>query len=105
MTGMEVILYTAAENRDLRRAESIKMATRKLSLRVIILYVLAIFTVGLNVPHDDPNLYDPPELTVRGGQNSVFILAAIRERVIGFPHFFNGFFIFCACSCGFNCLY
>lgn len=105
LIGQEMIIYTAAENRDLKKAETIKIATRKISLRVIILYSLAAFTVGLNVPYDDENLRDLTLLGVTGGQNSAFIIAAIRERVKGFPHFFNGFFVFSACSTGINCLY
>jgi amino acid transporter len=105
LNGMEIVLYTAPENRDLGRDETIKLATRKLSIRVILLYVLAVFTVGLNVPYDDENLRDVTLLGVPGGQNSAFVIAAIRGRVRVIPHLFNGFFIFSACSCGVNCLY
>jgi amino acid transporter len=105
MIGMDVILYTAPENQDLRRDETIKLATRKLSMRVILLYVLAVFTVGLNVPYGDKQLDDSTLLGVQGGQNSAFIIACIREHVTGLPHLFNGFFIFSAASCGINCLY
>ncbi|KAF2463996.1 uncharacterized protein BDR25DRAFT_272286 [Lindgomyces ingoldianus] len=105
LMGWEIILYTAAENRDLRKAETIKLATRKISLRVILLYALAAFTVGLNVPYTDDHLRDLTLLGVPGGQNSVFVIAAIREHVKGIPHLINGFFIFSACSTGVNCLY
>ncbi|KAF2742497.1 hypothetical protein M011DRAFT_392192, partial [Sporormia fimetaria CBS 119925] len=105
MIGMDIVLYTAPENKDLRRDENIKMATRKLSLRVILLYVLVVFTVGLNVPSDDDNLRDFSLLGVSGGQNSALIIASIRERVKAIPHLFNAFFIFMAFSCGINCLY
>jgi amino acid transporter len=105
LSGLDVILYTAPENQDLRRDETIKLATRKLSIRTILLYVLVVFTVGLNVPYDDERLRDTTLLGVPGGQNSALIIAAIREGVTGIPHFFNAFFIFAACSCGINCLY
>lgn len=105
LMGWEMILYTAAENRDLQRVETIKIATRKITLRVMLLYSLAAFTVGLNVPYDDENLRDLTLLGVSGGQNSVFIIATILEHVKAFPHFFNGFFIFSACSTGINALY
>ncbi|KAF2177156.1 hypothetical protein K469DRAFT_733062 [Zopfia rhizophila CBS 207.26] len=105
LIGMEIILYTAPENRDLRNAETIKLATRKISLHVLLLYCLVVFTVGLNVPYDDKHLGDLTLFGVPGGQNSVFIIAAIREQVKGVPHLFNGFFVFSACSTGINSLY
>ncbi|ERF69015.1 hypothetical protein EPUS_06702 [Endocarpon pusillum Z07020] len=59
---------------------SIKLATRKISLRIILLYTLATFTAGLNVPYTDPNLKS---------------LAA----------FLNAFYVFSATSAGINALY
>jgi yeast amino acid transporter len=105
LMGWEVILFTAAENRDLRRAETIKLASRKIAIRVLVLYALAAFTVGLNVPYSDANLRNLTISGIKGGQNSVFVIAAIREHVTSLPRFFNGFFIFSACSTGCNALY
>jgi len=105
LTGWELIFYTADENKDLRKEETTKIASRKLSLRLLLLYSLATFTVGLNVPYDDEHLSNLTLLGISGGQNSVFIIAAIRERVKWIPHLLNGFFIFSACSTGINCIY
>lgn len=58
MIGFEAVSITAPENRDLQRQESIKMATRKISLRIILLYSLGAFVGGLNVPYDDSQLSD-----------------------------------------------
>jgi yeast amino acid transporter len=48
--GFETIAITAPENKDLERHETIKLATKKLSIRITILYVLGTFVGGLNVP-------------------------------------------------------
>lgn len=105
LMGWEIIFFTAAENRDLRKSESLKLATRKITIRVLVLYALCAFTVGLNVPWDDENLEDLTVHAITGGQNSVFILAAIRERVKVMPHLFNAFFIFSPLSTAINNLY
>ncbi|CAG8975003.1 hypothetical protein HYALB_00012135 [Hymenoscyphus albidus] len=51
--GLFTVSVTAAENKHVDRDESIKLATRKIALRVILLYALVVFTVGLNVPYND----------------------------------------------------
>ena len=48
--GFEAIAVTAPENRDLEKHETIKLATKKLSIRISILYILGTFVGGLNVP-------------------------------------------------------
>lgn len=48
--GFETIAITAPENKDLEKHETIKLATKKLTLRITILYVLGTFVGGLNVP-------------------------------------------------------
>lgn len=107
LIGFECVSVSAAETRQdvYEREEAIKISTRKISLRVIILYTLATFTVGLNVPYDDENLKDLASNSLNSGQHSAFVIAAVRNKIVGFPHFFNGFFIFSATSAGINSLY
>jgi amino acid transporter len=105
MIGFEVVAVTAAENRDLKQEETVKIASRKIALRVILLYTLAAFSVGLNVPYTDSSLRDLTINGIGGGQGSVFIIAALREHVRSWPYFFNGFFVFSAASAGMNALY
>jgi amino acid permease len=105
MMGFEVVSITAPENKDLDTEESIKLATRKISLRIILLYTLGAFVVGLNVPYDDPQISDRNVSSFASGAHSVFVVAAVRDGVLGFPSFFNGFFIFSATSAGLNALY
>lgn len=57
--GFEAIAVTAPENKDLEKYETIKIATKKLSMRISILYILGTFVGGLNVPCkcDDVQIY------------------------------------------------
>ncbi|KAH0542303.1 hypothetical protein FGG08_003330 [Glutinoglossum americanum] len=105
MIGFESVPITAAECKDLSKNETVKMATRKISLRIVILYTLGTLVVGFNVPYTDPNLRDNAVNSIRGGQNSAFMLAAVRDHIRGWPHFFNAFFIFSATTSGVNSLY
>ena len=105
MGGFDAVAIAAAESQDLERDESIKLATRKISLRIILLYTLATFTVGLNVPYTDPNLHVSAINSISSGQHSIFIIAVVRAHLIGWPHFLNAFFIFSATSAGINALY
>jgi amino acid transporter len=103
--GFETIAITAAENKDLEKHETIKLATKKLTLRISILYVLGTFVGGLNVPYNDPNLVNIEINSIRAGHNSIFVLAAVRNHLRTWPSFFNGFFIFSATTSGINSLY
>ncbi|KAK4169809.1 amino acid permease-domain-containing protein [Cladorrhinum sp. PSN259] len=105
LQGWDVILLTAPENKDLAREETVKISSRKIALRVIILYALAVFTVGLNVPYTDAALRDLTLSSIKGGHGSAFVIAAIREHVSVLPHFLNGFFVFSAAATGVNALY
>jgi amino acid transporter len=105
LIGFEMIFITAAENKDLRQTETIKLASRKIAMRSILLYTLATFTVGLNVPYNDSNLKDITIHGVDAGQNSVFIIATVLEGVKFLPHLINGFYIFSATSTAINMVF
>lgn len=105
LIGFESVSITAAENLDLKTTETIKMGTRKIAIRIILLYSLAVAMVGLNVPYTDPNLRDFTINEIRSGENSVFILALVRNHIRGWPNLFNGVFIFSATTSGINSLY
>jgi len=74
-------------------------------MRISILYILCTFVGSLNVPYDDPMLMDIRINSTFGGQNSLFIIAAVRHRLRGWPSFFNGFFIFSATTSAINSVY
>ncbi|KAK7958387.1 hypothetical protein PG988_013235 [Apiospora saccharicola] len=105
LIGFETIAITAAENRDLRSEETVKIGTRKISLRIILLYTLATFTVGMNVPYTYPLIEDTKVISFGYGQNCVFVIAAVLNRLRGWPLFINDFIIFSATTAGANGLY
>ncbi|TVY22638.1 putative lysine/arginine permease [Lachnellula hyalina] len=105
MIGFETVSITAAECAPLRSTEAIKMGTRKICIRVFTLYTLCVLVVGFNVPYTDPNLRQIALNSFGQGQNSIYILAAVRNNLHGWPNFFCGFFIFCATTSGINSLY
>jgi amino acid permease len=105
LVGFESIAITAMENRDLERWETTKIASKKLFVRITLLYTLATFSASLNVPRDDKYLENIQINSIHAGQNSIYVLAAVRNHLRGWPSFFNGFFIFSAMSSGINALY
>ena len=105
MIGFEAVSITAPENKDLEREESIKLASRKISLRIILLYSLGEFVAGMNVPYDDPQIKNTSVSALNNGAHSIFVVAAVRDGVKGFPGLFNAFFIFSATSAGLSALY
>ncbi|KAI0434335.1 amino acid permease-domain-containing protein [Xylaria sp. FL1042] len=105
LIGFETIAITAAENRDLRTEETVKIGTRKIALRIILLYSLATFTVGFNVPYTYPQIVDNKIISFGYGQNCVFVISPILNRLRGWPYFINDFIIFSATTAGANGLY
>ncbi|RDI79143.1 hypothetical protein Vi05172_g10864 [Venturia inaequalis] len=105
LIGIETVAITAAENRDLRNAETVKIATRKISIRLIVLYALATFTVGLNVPYDYPTISDPSVISFGFAQNSAFVVSAVIARLPYWPMIINCFIIFSAMTAGINGCY
>ncbi|KAF1817393.1 proline-specific permease [Eremomyces bilateralis CBS 781.70] len=105
LLGFETIAMTGPENKDLEKWETIKMSSKKLVMRVSLLYCLACFTGGLNVPYDDPYLIEARWGSIQGGQNSLFVISAVRNRIRGLPQFLNGFFIFSCTSAAISLVY
>jgi len=105
MIGFETVAITAAENKDLRTEETMKIATRKIVLRIITLYTLATFTVGLNVPYTDLQIQDNSVISFGYGQNSAFLVSTVLNRMRYWPYFINDFIIFSAATAGTNGIY
>ncbi|KAI1862630.1 uncharacterized protein JN550_010155 [Neoarthrinium moseri] len=105
LIGFETIAITAAENRDLRTEETVKIGTRKIALRIILLYALAAFTVGTNVPYTYPLLEDKNVIFFGYGHNCVWVISTVLNRLKGWPLFINDFIIFSAATAGANGLY
>jgi amino acid transporter len=102
--GMDIVAVTAAENKFQGNSESIKMASRKISLRILLLYFFAITTASFAVAYDDPQLLVTNH-GLRSGASSPFMIAIYNAGIPVLPHILNAFFIFSSSSAGINALY
>ncbi|KAG7284094.1 hypothetical protein NEMBOFW57_010455 [Staphylotrichum longicolle] len=100
--GMDIVAATAAESRALADVESMKMAARKINLRVITLYSLAVLTASFVVPMDHPFINGKATSV---SARSVFIIAMVEAGMPKAAHFFNAVFCFSAFTCGINSMY
>ncbi|KKZ65305.1 hypothetical protein EMCG_08821 [[Emmonsia] crescens] len=100
--GMDMVAATAAESKALSNAESMKMASRKVSIRVVTLYTLCVLTASFLVPYDHPFLNG-------GGQSesshSIFLIAVVQGGLPAAAHFFNAIYLFSAFASGINTMY
>jgi amino acid transporter len=100
--GMDIVAATAAESRALADVESMKMAARKVNLRVITLYSLAMLTASFVVPMDHPFINgEATSVSAR----SIFIIAVVEAGMPNVAHFFNAVFCFSAFTCAINSMY
>ncbi|KIN04574.1 hypothetical protein OIDMADRAFT_101530 [Oidiodendron maius Zn] len=101
-TGMDIIAGTAAESKALADAESMKMGSRKISIRVATLYSLAMLLVACVVPRDHPFING-------GGQSassqSPFVIAVVEAGIPNLAHVFNAAFVICEFSCAASAIY
>lgn len=102
-TGMDIFAATARESKALGDAESMKMAARKITLRVVALYCFAMITGSLVVPYNHPFLNGQAQSV---GASSIFVIAVVESGLPSLAHFFNAIFIMSAlavrpisCSC------
>jgi amino acid transporter len=102
--GMDIVSVTAAETKGYGDPESIKMATRKISLRILLLYFFCIVVISFSVPYDDPHLLRSNHGN-KSGASSPFMIAIVNAGIPTLPHILNAFFIFSASSAGINSLY
>ena len=101
-TGMDIFAATARESKALGDAESMKMAARKITLRIITLYCFAIITGSLVVPYNHPFLNGQAQSV---GASSIFVIAVVEGGLPRLAHFFNAIFILSAFSCAANFLF
>ncbi|KAK3319967.1 putative amino acid transporter, partial [Cercophora scortea] len=100
--GMDIVAATAAESRSLADVESMKMAARKINLRIITLYALAVLTASFVVPMDHPFINGEGQSV---GSHSVFIIAVVEAGIPSLAHFFNAVFVFSSFTCAINSMY
>ncbi|KAH8586175.1 proline-specific permease [Bisporella sp. PMI_857] len=100
--GMEIVAATAAESRSLADAESMKMAARKISLRITILYVIAVLVASFLVPYNHPFINGGGQSV---GSSSLFIIAVVEAGIPSAAHFFNAIFVLSSFTCAVNATY
>jgi amino acid transporter len=79
-----------------------KMASRKISLRIITLYILCVLTASFLVPTDHPFINGEGQST---GSRSIFVIAAVEAGLPALGQFFNAMFLFSAATCAADNLY
>jgi amino acid transporter len=99
---MDIFAASAAESRTLAKVESMKMAARKINIRIITLYSLAVLTASFVVPMDHPFINGGAQSV---GAQSVFIIAVVEAGIPSAAHFFNAVFLFSSFTCAINSLY
>jgi yeast amino acid transporter len=84
--GVEILVVTAGEAKDARR--DLPVATRRMYLITIFLYVVSAIIVSSNVGYDDPQLepYNGVPKTV-SSSNSPFIIAIRNSNLAAKSHF------------------
>lgn len=111
LIGFETLAITAAESEEFDETqrfaskEGLKISTRKTSVRIIFLYTLATMMVSFNVPANDYYLVDSNAQSYGGGQNSAFVISAVRAGKKAWPSVMTGFFVFSTTSASINSLY
>jgi len=99
---MDIVAATAAESKSLADAESMKMASRKISLRIITLYCMSMIMASFVVPFSHPFINGGGQSV---GAHSVFIIAVVEAGIPAAAHFFNAIFVFSSFTCAINSMY
>ncbi|KAI9853557.1 MAG: hypothetical protein M1813_002063 [Trichoglossum hirsutum] len=102
--GMDLVAVTAAETRGFGDSESIKIATRKISLRVIVFYLLSSIAVSLPVAYDDRHLLNSNH-GLASASSSPYTIAIYNAGIRALPHILNAFLIFSSTATGISGLY
>ncbi|KAI1913774.1 hypothetical protein LOZ53_002226 [Ophidiomyces ophidiicola] len=100
--GMDIVAATAAESKALADSEAMKMASRKISLRIITVYALTMLTSSFTVPWDHPFLNGKAQSV---GAQSIFVIAAVEAGLPALAHFYNAIYLFSAFTCAINSMY
>jgi amino acid transporter len=100
--GMDFFAATAAESRVLADPEAMKMAARKISLRIVTLYTMAMLTASFVVPHTHPFINGGGQSV---GAHSVFVIAVVEAGIPTLAHVFNAVFVFSSFTCAINSMY
>lgn len=99
---MDIVAATAAESKSLADAESMKMASRKISIRIISLYTMCMVVSSFVVPMTHPFINGGGQSV---GSHSLFIIAVVEAGLPAAAHFFNAVFVFSSFTCAINSMY
>ena len=99
---MDIFAATAAESRRLGDAESMKMAARKISIRIVTVYAFAVFTASFTVPYTHPFLNGQATSV---GASSIFVIAVVEAGIPTAAHFFNAVYILSTFTCAINSMF
>lgn len=100
--GMDIVAATAAESKSLPDAESMKLAARKINIRIVSLYSIAMLTASFMVPMNHPFINGGAQSV---GESSIFIIAVVEAGIPSAAHFFNAIFVFSSFTCAINSMY
>lgn len=103
--GMDIVAATAAESRALADSEAMKMAARKINIRILTLYALTVTTASFVVPSDHAFMNGAGVGTSSISARSIFIIAAVEAGLPALAQFFNAMFVVSAFTCAINSLY
>ena len=99
---MDIVAATAAESKALPDAESMKMASRKISIRIVTLYSFAMLAGSLVVPTNHP-LINGKATSLSA--SSIYIIAVVEAGIPSAAHFFNAIFVLASFTCAVNSMY
>ncbi|EFW20887.1 amino acid transporter [Coccidioides posadasii str. Silveira] len=100
--GLEIFAAPAAESKSLADSESMKMAARKIYIRVMVLYTLAFLTGSFLVPSDHPFINGHAQST---SSRSIFLIAVVEAGIPTLAHFYNVIFLITTLTCAINSVY
>ncbi|KAI1936363.1 hypothetical protein LOZ66_004823 [Ophidiomyces ophidiicola] len=100
--AIEIFAAPAAESKALADSENMKMAARKIYIRVIVLYTLAFITGSFLVPSDHPFINGGGQSL---GSQSIFLIAVVEAGIPAAAHFYNAMFLLSTLTCGINSVY
>jgi amino acid transporter len=99
---MDIFAATAAESRILANSEGMKMAARKINIRVVTIYAFAVLLASFVVPTDHPFINGGGQSV---GSRSVFLIAVVEAGMPAAAHFYNSVFLFSSFTCAINSMY
>lgn len=101
-TGMDIFAATAAESRILANPDAMKMAARKIVLRIITLYSICVLMTSFLVPSDNTFIGGEGQSV---GARSIFLVAVVRAGLPKAAQFYNAVFLFSSFTCAICSMY